>query len=475
MKKQFFYAALAIALMSSCSKDNEPVVNPNPDEGNDKVAIELGVQTMGATITTRGTGFAGNQATDGEVTWDQQPLQLLMVKKITEANKTLTKATEEGETGPGYIFKGLEFSAPSKTKTNDGKGLVTNSTGTVKYYPSTGAYDFFGFHFDDATLTNSVDLDNLPDGSTSLSYELTIDGTQDIMIAKAALTTEQQELIDASKGAELTSEVAYARAYSSWAARKGVQPIMTFNHLLSRLDFVAKIGEDLKVATPQITVTKTSAGTAYTEAYPAADGYPQPEADNIDNGVYIKSIKVLNPKDKFTVVVADVDDSKLGIATDPAPTQSSGNNFFTLMRKPTGEELTATPADKKMKKLDPINAGYQATAGEASGTAIGDGIMILPGDNSFDMEIELMQYVPVIDPDDATDPTGIDKIYEWKSQKITTNVALTDAANKFEAGKYYTINITVYGFQKIEVTAALAAWQNGGSIDSNPEDDAFKE
>ena len=43
MKKQFFYAAMALAVMSSCSKDNDPGIG-NPDDNNDKAVITLGVE-----------------------------------------------------------------------------------------------------------------------------------------------------------------------------------------------------------------------------------------------------------------------------------------------------------------------------------------------------------------------------------------------------------------------------------------------
>ena len=42
MKKQFFYAAMALAVMSSCSKDNDPGIG-NPEENNDKAVIALGL------------------------------------------------------------------------------------------------------------------------------------------------------------------------------------------------------------------------------------------------------------------------------------------------------------------------------------------------------------------------------------------------------------------------------------------------
>lgn len=55
MKKQFFYAAMALAVMSSCSKDNDPGIG-NPEENNDKAVIALGLDVPTVTASTRGTG-----------------------------------------------------------------------------------------------------------------------------------------------------------------------------------------------------------------------------------------------------------------------------------------------------------------------------------------------------------------------------------------------------------------------------------
>ena len=41
---------------------------------------------------------------------------------------------------------------------------------------------------------------------------------------------------------------------------------------------------------------------------------------------------------------------------------------------------------------------------------------------------------------------------------------------KFKPGASYNVYITIYGFEKIEVTAVLTAWENGGDIDADIED-----
>ena len=466
MKKQFFYAALAIGMMSSCTSSDLPG-NQAPEEQlpeEERVAIELGASPLNAVVTTKGAGFAGNTAAGDPAKWDQQPLSILMVNKVTEANQTLTKAKDErGQ----YIFKDLIFAAPNSSADNPSK--ITNASGAVKYFPLTGAFDFFGWHLDDAD-GGATTVDQLADGQESLSYELTIDGTQDIMVGKATLTQEQKTRLEAdpvdndAPGYTKT----YARAFSSWTARRTVQPIIQFKHMLSRLDFKAVLGKDLNYTYPAIEVDPLYE-TTYRSDENGQKIYPDGSSGSIPNGVYVKSIKILNPKDHFTLVVADVDENKLGISGEA--TQNPGTTSFTLMQKPTPEEITAN-GNKNMVALTPVNAGYQTSA---TNVPVGGGIMIVPGDNSFEMEVTLMQYVLTVDPEDATVPSEVPAAkHEWKEATMTTTVKLANNA-VFEAGKYYTVNITMYGFQKIEVNAQLAAWQAGADINSNPEDDNFSE
>ena len=69
MKKQFFYAALAIGMMSSCSSNDLPGNQQpeNPNIAEDKVAIELGIASPNLNIeaTTKGIGAVGGTAAEG--------------------------------------------------------------------------------------------------------------------------------------------------------------------------------------------------------------------------------------------------------------------------------------------------------------------------------------------------------------------------------------------------------------------------
>ena len=103
--------------------------------------------------------------------------------------------------------------------------------------------------------------------------------------------------------------------------------------------------------------------------------------------------------------------------------------------------------------------------------------MLLPGDAEIELEIAVSQLV--VDTEDAA--TEAAKTYTTKTETLTATIkasdimqtgSTTDSANKttFEAGDSYNINITVYSFQRIEVSAELTAWKEGGDINIAPGD-----
>ena len=137
MKKQFFYAAMAVALMASCtSEDNLTVdpVNPTPDE--EKVAIELGVNTPNILASSRGTGTVGGVQNETTAVngWNNQVLNIIMV----DANGGYA----QDETGAGYIFKDLTFNAPY----NDATGEDSDN---IRIYSAPGLFQhkYYSFFF----------------------------------------------------------------------------------------------------------------------------------------------------------------------------------------------------------------------------------------------------------------------------------------------------------------------------------------
>lgn len=451
MKKQFFYAALAIALMSSCSKDNEPVnpTDPTPEnpgviDETKPVAIELGISKP-TIVATRGTGSVGGTGVSGdENNWFGQKLNIFMVEQGAEM-----KGAMEGPNGnQTYIFKGLTFTAPATG--NSDKIVVTGTPENIKYFPLTGKYDFYGYH---------VDADNAqttwtPEIGGNIVVTATIDGTNDVMAAKAELTAAQKnEAAEAVSGGGQLVPADYAKAFSAWTARKGVQPTLKFKHMLTRLKFNMKAGEEKAAKDYYINGNEI-------EVHNFEDGTG---AEMTDGAVYIKSITLTG--------------------------QKSG---ITLTMKPDGNELTASDvtADFTLKErvTDPAPASAEElatltpTAVEefANPTAIGESMMIFPEQESFLITIDVAQYVPIHESN-TSGPMKPDE-YAWKTNTMKDVVVLApqtaDGTDKnaagnffFAQGKSYNINITVYGFQRIDITAELEGWISGDDVEVNPGDE----
>ena len=517
MKKQFFYAALAIALMSSCSKDNDPgtttePTNPTPEVIDDTTpaVIRLGINSP-TVAATRGTGSVGDLAGDAANVWRGQALQVLMVTQ-----GTMKDAQDNG----ANIFAGETFTAP---KDNTTSGLITFNTGNVKYYPMQGKFDFYGYHMD----TNPAPVE---DRSTEGSIVVTgtIDGTNDIMAAKTRFSSEDSvKLINSALTAKGETTYTYqvvtnktiarsdnntaitdaanstdntllstelSKAYSSYAARRGVQPTLIFKHLMSRLKFHVRAGEE-KAGLAYYTGDKEITNhffPNFTEEEIADGEYDAStsatfvgEAAKSDGAVYIKSIKVTGQKSGVSLTFTPTENPVLAGTGEAAAA-------FTLMQRDTEADGIA----KNLIELTPI-APANGPAGDA--TAVGENMMILANESSFDIEIKVMQYVKTNDGHGTVTGAPTAAVYKWKvsSLKTTVNAPSTmpnpayieggdqpksipsedkDTATQkyiFAAGKSYNINVTVYGNQPIEVTAELTGWIAGDDVEVNPEDDEF--
>lgn len=327
MKKYFIFAAIATAgLFASCSSSDDITSSDvqNPIEDADaRQAIRLNLATP--TMTTRGTGTVGGVGTGTETNthystnvWAGQTINVFMFNKgdataavlyanvdeynadhdpdidaaafaaLTTEQKTKTPASAGGTTlnlteahdptaaansAPVYLYDNQKMITPGSAENlipgmdaSLAKGEAMIEDGTINYYPPKGNFDFFGYHADDA-VTGAVDKTT---AATSLwTVPFTINGTQDLMSTKAALTGDEntsgtQAYIMANATNHTTDY------YSAYAARKEVHPTLTFKHLLTRLQFSVIAGN------------KSAAG--YVAGTPA-DYYTQAECDTHNAGL----------------------------------------------------------------------------------------------------------------------------------------------------------------------------------------------
>ena len=480
MKKQFFYAAMAVALMASCSSEDDLAldpVNPTPDE--EKVALQLGIDapSVNATVGSRGTGSVGDVAGDNNK-WNNQQLFITMIDRATG------DVAKENNT-PILGWDSYEYIAPRATDqtADDLKGNIRiyqkntyNKTegesdkGTIQYlyYPVSGKFDFYGWHLDGAlaqTATNPAiaphaeSATNAADGYPVITLsDITIDGTQDIMAAKTT---------DRSQDATVRENNLSTWLYSARTARNEVHPVLKFEHKLARLKFFVRAGSD-ETALKNVANNHTA-----TPALKVAGDHTSTGA------MYVTGIRALNMINKFNMTL----DNEKTIAT--AGTATTGSATFNL-----GDKLKATydESTKKVGEIDTLVAvapewfwKYNGKPADYKGTPVGESIMFLPegsAKTSISFQMDLKQYVQLTD--DET--TANDDKWGYKRQLNApftidaTHVKKTDAegntvsVSEFKAGESYNVYITIYGFERIEVSAELTAWEMGGDVDVDIEE-----
>lgn len=369
--------------------------------------------------------------TDAENVWAGQTLWVYMLQKGSMDLAYYKAPAVGGVATPDVeVFNNKKFTAPDAAN-NTKSGLATTADGTIAYYPVSGNYDFWGYRVDDAAgatpVVKTVDDTGAAveaNVATKRVVDITIDGSQDIMAGKAVPSTD-----------EVTKLGNYAdNFYSAYAARKGVQPNITFNHLLTRFTFEVRAG------------SKATAGL--------------PAGGNTDavkvTGVYVDS------KTTGTLTVAYT-----GATKEAAELLTFTGDASALTLKQRDAALADNNAP--LVALEPVSLTWTddaATIGDV--IKVGEALLVAPGETEYPLTISLSQDV-------LEQLTGA-KVTKPLEQKATIKM---DGVKAFEPGKSYKVTITVYGLQEIEVTATLVPWTDGGSIDidddRNPNEGEYTE
>lgn len=422
MKKMFFFALAAAGMLTACSNDD--TLGGNGEQNVSEQQIRLGVAS--SKVQTRGTGTVGGM-TDDDNKWAGQTLWVYMLQKGS-MDLALYKAPAAGgvATPDVEVFNNKEFKAPT-TADNTKSGLATTADGTIAYYPVSGNYDFWGYRVDDAAVGGTptvkivddngdeVTADHM-DQATKRVVDIEIDGSQDIMAGKAAPSAD-----------EVTKLGGYAdNFYSAYAARKGVQPNITFNHLLTRFTFEVRAGSKATAGLPAggntdaVKVTGVSVGSKTTGTLTVAYTGATKKAAELLTFTGDASPLILKQRDE---AVAD-------------------NNAPLVALKP----VTLTWTDDA------------ATIGDV--LKVGEALLVAPGETEYPLTIALSQ--------DVLQKVGENKVTMPLEQKATIKM---DGTKTFEPGKSYKVTITVYGLEDIRVTATLVPWADGGSIDIDDDRD----
>lgn len=426
MKKMFLFALAAAGMLTACSNDD--TLGGNGEQNVSELQIRLGVAS--SKVQTRGTGTVGGM-TDAENVWAGQTLWVYMLQKGSMDLAYYKAPAVGGVATPDVeVFNNKKFTAPDAAN-NTKSGLATTADGTIAYYPVSGNYDFWGYRVDDAAgatpVVKTVDDTGAAveaNVATKRVVDITIDGSQDIMAGKAVPSTD-----------EVTKLGNYAdNFYSAYAARKGVQPNITFNHLLTRFTFEVRAG------------SKATAGL--------------PAGGNTD-AVKVTGVSV-DSKTTGTLTVAYT-----GATKEAAELLTFTGDASALTLKQRDAALADNNAP--LVALEPVSLTWTddaATIGDV--IKVGEALLVAPGETEYPLTISLSQDV-------LEQLTGA-KVTKPLEQKATIKM---DGVKAFEPGKSYKVTITVYGLQEIEVTATLVPWADGGSIDidddRNPNEGEYTE
>lgn len=298
----------------------------------------------------------------------------------------------------------FEFIRDEDGNVVSGKGDLSG-TGSLFYSSSyqEAGYNFFAYHIDNLDQTAKPSRKE-----KEISYELTIDGTQDVMCGYAPALTGA--VLDGDNNiSNMTKEerdkVLNIGLYSTFAAHRGVNPVVNLEHQFVRLDFKAYPGDE---EVERITITGVDV-----------------EAPNKGTLVVANA----NPH------VANADYSSIGYHPD-----YESMTYISLKGEAVdGEECG------EFECVDGIGWWKEAYKGmaysEREFKPVGGSIMI-PEQETYNIRLHFNQK-----DKDGNDLGDFHANY---------NVKLSNGS--FQKGYNYTISIVVYGLKPIAVTANIENW-----------------
>jgi hypothetical protein len=289
--------------------------------------------------------------------------------------------------------------SPEDPATDNGIA-VNDADGKPFYYTGNYTYDFYCYYIDDLVSAPQADTDGV-----YLDLELT--GGEDVMLAKSVPAVDVQKAKDNGvfKG-DASWKDGYA--YSAYAARRGVQPSLTFKHQLVRFTF------------------KIASGTVF------EDG----------DALHIKEL-----------TMSARNSAKLYVAGNRTGWADISNELAELtLRSFDGVQLV------DMAPFEVPSADVNAEA-----TAIGESLMVLPNEAPVDGADDVYALSLVMEQAGKTITYPVNISFSNVTNPI-------DGQTQFTAGYSYSVTIKVYGLEKVEVSAELEPWVSGGDITVDTDD-----
>lgn len=465
MKKSLFIALAAAGMLTACSSHDD-LTEGNGGKVDASVSlqdqIKLGVSTGSIKAMTRGTGTIGSTEVAANK-WAGQDLWIYMMQKGTVIPATFSyKDNDNQPTQEFAIFENKKVTAPI----GETSGVVSDND--VRYFPLAGQYDFWGYRIDDAASMTSgapaakyVTANGTEDKENAVKVivPFEIDGSQDVMVGKADIQDKEKALVGDNY-------------YSSYAARRGVQPNITFQHLLTRFTFTVVAGNESTAGYKKVTNTTTDL-----------------KASDTQKAAKVEGIAIAS-QTKGNLVVAYNQPKEGESAPELIEWATESNPVVKLnlkQRKATPEEgkeldntqledLKAVSLTGSIKESNVIGDDESTTtvkSFEATPINIGEALLVKAGQTEYPLYLTISQEI------NTTQNGDLKKMLQTLKTTIkASDIKVVDSEAQpttFEAGKSYNIVIKVYGYERVEITATLIPWKDGGKIDKDTDTETDKD
>lgn len=244
-----------------------------------------------------------------------------------------------------------------------------------------------------------------------ITLPLTINGTQDIVCSIAHPTDEQKKQLQNQTATQWIASELDNYAYSTLTGHRSILPVFNARHCLSRFLFTLT-GED-----------------------------------KLSDSIYIQDIYVKS-KVNGNFVVAANDTTQVGL-TFPASLNTSLSTLHMAHRFLPGVSLDVTKC---------TFPAYYYHVKKNEKIKVGEGFL-LPAGEEYELFIDCAQ-----------------RLENGTLRTYTAHYTLQlNGDNQFEAGKQYTVDISVYGYQTVKLGLQIGEWINGEDVTLNNEDDILYE
>ena len=310
-------------------------------------------------------------------------------------------------------------------------------------------YNFFGYYVDD------LDLSNYKREQNKISYDIEIDGYQDVLVGAAKTPLTEADFAEGGiyeKAASLTEDerqkiLNIPGNYSTFAAHRNVHPVVNMKHQLTMLKFFAYPGASSAkdVVIKDISVMTLTKGTLTVASR------------NIDDCKL-----VFKPENGVDVLQKAV---KLGEFQKETDESGETHNVYGNIKPGLRDEgYQVEWKDEWADNESQVVAGvtHVPTTKEKMDEAsveLGAGLLVAPQES----------YVVTLTYLFPDGPYG--EMKEHKTEYKITPAKKEGEQASFEKGLLYNVKIGVYGLEKIQISGSVDGWGKGEDIDIDQDKD----